>query len=76
MQNPVNDCLILIDSYLSQEYVIKGNPDTTFRQAAIRTLPNTMLELEAFHIIDVRGQDISNKPLSQYEGKAKLLRIM
>ena len=61
------------DPISDEEVIVVGSPDTTFRQACLQDWPFDGIRARSDWIIkDDKGNDITDAPLSRYDGNATI----
>ncbi|MBD3158420.1 MAG: hypothetical protein GF309_06465 [Candidatus Lokiarchaeota archaeon] len=65
---------VIVDEHTGEECVVFGSPESTFRKACRRDWPFENIDEDANWIIeDARGNDITRKRLSDYDGIARIV---
>ncbi len=66
---------VVVDKISGEEVVVHGAPETTFRDAVQEYWGSSILGRHPkWSVYDERGEDISNEPLSSYDGVSFVLR--
>jgi hypothetical protein len=75
-RDPTKIQRVIIDAYTGKEFIISGEQDATFRDACKIEWPFDSIEMGKSWIIqDERGNDISERPLTEYHGIAKIISM-
>ncbi len=64
---------VVIDDYSGEEHVISGSPEMTYRRACVRNWDfDSISKKGPWIVISEKGNDITDQPLSGYDGIARI----